>query len=235
MSEWADDANFGVGEVKPPGMDCVKARENISAALDHALSEEDQQALGEHLHSCPDCRGALNEQVRQHRAMLENAAESRMAGCSPASDAVVAFTSDSRSSRGWLAVAAAVLLFAGGALLWAELTALPEPVQVTDVPEPGPSEVKPQPEPLVVKWRVKRDGPDQTRVVCAGVKVTAFPGCELTYQDTDLNGPGTRRLKQLSGEALYEVDLGKGPFEVDTPLGTVAVTGTLFRVSLEDR
>jgi ferric-dicitrate binding protein FerR (iron transport regulator) len=41
-------------------------------------------------------------------------------------------------------------------------------------------------------------------------------------------------VRQVSGEALYEVDLGRGPFEVDTPLGTVAVTGTLFRVSLEE-
>lgn len=65
------------------------------------------------------------------------------------------------------------------------------------------------------------------RLGARGVLV-AEPGAEATWR---VGADGRARVHQVAGNIFYRVDPG-GPFVVETPAGTVRVTGTCFRIEV---
>lgn len=70
------------------------------------------------------------------------------------------------------------------------------------------------------------------RTVSVGGRAVSVlePGAEVAWR---VDASGRAQVRQTAGDVFYRVEPG-GPFAVDTPAGRVTVTGTCFRVEVDD-
>lgn len=230
-------------------MDCEKAIELVSAAVDREIAPDDRAALDAHLAGCADCR-ATSDAFRLQDADLRRAfaprreAVSRLAGRAFARIREPG-TARPRRPLSWLRlVSAASVGFLAAVLVfrpWGR-PSTPTPPSGVEVEDPvahlglatGVIEVLP---PETDSWEVLPTG----GAIPAGARVRTAPGtrCEFWTADgsevrlnaaTEVVFRKDRDLELASGELWSSVAQVERPFEVAASGATVTALGTQFDV-----